>query len=69
VRTLVRLTITHRNLLEWTSAAQVQSRTGLSLGHFLWPLRSAAMVAIFATACVLYFNRDNFWFALPFILL
>ena len=69
VRTLVRLTITHRNLLEWTTAAQVQSRTGLSLGHFLWPLRSAAMVAIFATACVLYFNRDNFWFALPFILL
>ncbi len=69
VRTLVRLTVTHRNLLEWTTAAQVQSRAGLSLGHFLWPLRSAALVAIFATACVLYFNREHFWFALPFILL
>jgi cyclic beta-1,2-glucan synthetase len=69
VRTLVRLTVTHRNLLEWTTAAQVQSRTGLSLGHFLWPLRSAALVAIIASACVLYFNRDQFWFALPFILL
>jgi cyclic beta-1,2-glucan synthetase len=68
-RTLVRLTITHRNLLEWTTAAQVQSRAGLSLGHFLWPLRSAATVAIFATACVIYFNREHFWFALPFILL
>jgi cyclic beta-1,2-glucan synthetase len=69
VRTLWRLSVTHRNLLEWTTAAQVQSRTGLSLGHFLWPLRSAALVAIFASACVLYFNHEYFWFALPFILL
>jgi cyclic beta-1,2-glucan synthetase len=68
VRTMVRLTVTHRNLLEWTTAAQVQSRTGLSLGHFCGRC-AAPLVAIITHACVLYFNRDQFWFALPFILL
>jgi cyclic beta-1,2-glucan synthetase len=69
MRTIWRLVVSHRNLLEWTTAAQVQSRAGHSLGHFLWPLRSATIVAIFATVCVLYFNRENFWFAMPFIIL
>ena len=56
VRTLWRLVVSRRKLLEWVTAAQVQSSTGLSLGNFLWPLRSAGVVAFGATACVLYFN-------------
>src|SRR4029077_1661918 len=56
VRTLWRLFVSRRNLLEWVTAAQVQSTTGLSLENFLWALRSAGVVAFGATASVLYFN-------------
>jgi cyclic beta-1,2-glucan synthetase len=69
IRTLWRVLITRRNLLEWTTAAQVRSATGLALGNFLWPLRSAGVVAFAATAAVLSFNPRALPFALPFILL
>ncbi|MEO8631458.1 MAG: phosphorylase, partial [Betaproteobacteria bacterium] len=68
-RTLYRLFVSHKNMLEWVAAAHVQSITGLSLGSFLWPLRSASIVAIITSACVLYFNPAGFRFAVPFILL
>jgi cyclic beta-1,2-glucan synthetase len=68
-RTLWRLTITRKHLLEWTTAAQVQSRTGFALGHFRWPLQSAALVAMLASGMVLYFNNGAFYFCLPLILL
>ncbi len=67
-RTLYRL-VSRRRLLEWVTAARVQSAAGLALRDFLWPLRSASLVAILATACVLYFNRPGIWFALPVIVL
>jgi cyclic beta-1,2-glucan synthetase len=68
-RTLFRLFVSRRRLLEWVTAAQVQSATGLSLGSFLWPLRAAGVIAILATACVLYFNPRGLAFAAPVILL
>ena len=69
VRTLWRLFVSRRKLLEWVTAAQVQSSTGLSLGNFLWPLRSAGVVAFGATASVLYFNPVTVPIAAPFVLL
>ena len=69
IRTLWRLLVSRRKLLEWVTAAQVQGATGLSLGNFLWPLRSAGVVAFGATACVLYFNPTNALIAAPFVLL
>ena len=46
-RTLYRL-VSRRNLLEWVTAAQVQGSVGLTLRDFLWPLRSASLVAVLA---------------------
>ena len=68
-RTLWRLSVSRRRLLEWVTAAQVQSSTGLSLENFLWPLRSAGVVAFCATASVLYFNPGAVPIAAPFIVL
>jgi cyclic beta-1,2-glucan synthetase len=69
VRTLWRLFVSRRNLLEWVTAAQVQSTTGLSLENFLWALRSAGVAAFGATASVLYFNPIAVPIAAPFVLL
>ena len=69
VRTLVRLFITHRKLLEWTTAAQAKALSGFALTHFLWPLRSATGVVIGASAVVLYFNPGALRIAAPLLVL
>ncbi len=54
VRTLVRLLVTHRKLLEWETAASTEQRLGTGLAHFaavMWPapaLAIAIAVAIVA---------------------
>ncbi|MEO5861918.1 MAG: glucoamylase family protein, partial [Burkholderiales bacterium] len=69
VRTLVRLFITHRKLLEWTTAAQAKALSGFALTYFLWPLRSATGVVIGASAVVLYFNPGALRIAAPLLVL
>ena len=69
VRTLIRISITHRNLLEWLTAAHAKGLANLSLGNFLWSLRSAAIVATAATIIVLVLNPNDFIVAAPFIVL
>jgi cyclic beta-1,2-glucan synthetase len=69
VRTLVRLLITKRKLLEWTTAAQAKALSGFALTYFLWPLRSATGVVIGASAVVLYFNPSALRIAAPLLVL
>ena len=69
IRTVVRLFITHRKLLEWTTAAQAKALSGFTLTHFLWPLRSATGVVIGASAAVLYFNPASLRVAAPLLVL
>ncbi len=69
IRTLVRLFISHRKLLEWTTAAQAKALSGFALTHFLWPLRSATGVVIGASAVVLYFNPASLRVAAPLLVL
>ncbi len=69
VRTLVRLFITRRKLLEWTTAAQAKALSGFALTFFLWPLRSATGVVIGASAAVLYFNPAALRIAAPLLVL
>ncbi len=69
VRSLVRLFITRRKLLEWTTAAQAKALSGLALAYFLWPLRSATGVVIGASAAVLYFNPGALRIAAPLLVL
>jgi len=45
-RSLFRVTISRRHLLQWTTAAQAKTLAGLSFADFLWPLRGATAVAI-----------------------
>ena len=69
IRTLVRVFITHRKLLEWTTAAQSKALSGFALTYFLWPLRSATGVVIGASAVVLYFNPASLRAAAPLLVL
>ena len=69
IRTLVRLFVTKRKLLEWTTAAQAKASSGFALTYFLWPLRSATGVVIAASAVVLYFNPGVLRIAAPLLVL
>ncbi len=69
IRTLTRLFITRRKLLEWTTAAQAKASSGLALTYFLWPLRSATGAVIGASAAVLYFNPGALRIAAPLLVL
>ena len=68
-RSLFRVTISRRHLLQWTTAAQAKTLAGLSFADFLWPLRGATAVAIGATALLLWLNPGGLDFAAPFIVL
>ena len=68
-RTLVRLIITKRHLLEWTTTAQAKALAGFALADFLWPLHSATGVVIGASAAVLYFNPSVLRIAAPLLVL
>jgi len=69
VRTLYRLAFSKRRLLEWVTAAQAKDLAGLEIGNFLWNLRGATVIAIGATALVLWLNPAGLAVAAPFIVL
>lgn len=68
-RTIVRMRFTRQHLLEWMTAAQSKRLASPALADFLWPLRGASIVAIGATAIVLWSNRGGLAFAAPLIVL
>src|SRR5205823_9451090 len=54
-RTLVRLGITRRHLLEWETAASTERRLGTSLGYFalsMWPAPALALALAVAVVLV-----------------
>ena len=69
VRTLFRLFVTHRRMLEWITAAQASLRTRLSLMQFYWRLAGAIALAGFAAIVVMYAGHHSWPIAAPFILL
>ncbi|MGH8597470.1 MAG: GH36-type glycosyl hydrolase domain-containing protein, partial [Gammaproteobacteria bacterium] len=69
VRTLYRLIVSRRNLLEWVTAAQAKNLANFALGNFVWPLRGASVMVLAATAPVLMSAPQQWWIAAPFILL
>ena len=68
-RTLYRLGVSRRNLLEWVTAAQAKSRANFALGNFVWPLRGASVMVVAATAAVLIRAPTQWWIAAPFVML
>ena len=69
VRTLFRMAFSRRHLLDWTTAEQSKRAAGFAFSNFLWPMRGASIVAIGATAAVLWLNPAGVVFAAPFIVL
>jgi cyclic beta-1,2-glucan synthetase len=69
VRTLVRLFITRRQLLNWVTALQAKTVAGHSLKNLILSLGSSSTVVIGAGAVVLLFNPAGIMAASPFLLL
>lgn len=69
VRTLFRVFVTHRRLLEWTTAAQSAGTTRLTVAglyRMMWP--SICLATVMAV-CVLCLRHGSWFLVLPFTLL
>ena len=69
VRTLVRLYVTRRNLLEWMTAAQAKATHGLGLDRFYRQMAGGVVLAVVSAVLVLVAKPGAGWIALPFIAL
>ncbi len=68
-RTLIRLMVTRRRLLEWVTSAQVRKSKKYSIVSFVWRGRIGVAIAIAIAAIVLTINPEHWHLALPFVLL
>ncbi|MGR8939950.1 MAG: GH36-type glycosyl hydrolase domain-containing protein, partial [Gammaproteobacteria bacterium] len=69
VTTLVRLFITRRRLLTWTTALQAKAAAGYALKNLIRPLGISSTVAIASGVVIVLFNPAGIQFAAPFLLL
>ena len=69
LRTLVRVYVTRRNLLEWTTAAQAQASHDLDLAGFYRRMGGGAAIAAVAAVLVLALKPSAAWIAAPFVVL
>lgn len=69
VRTLARLFISHRQLLNWVTALQAKSAANHGMEGLVLSLGSSFMVVIGAAGVVLLFNPAGLAIAAPFLLL
>ncbi|MBF6606333.1 MAG: hypothetical protein IVW53_12195 [Chloroflexi bacterium] len=69
VRTLVRLYVTRRNLLEWTTAAQAKASNDLDLAGFYRQMAGGVAIAAATAVLVLAMKPGALWIAAPFVLL
>ncbi|MBL8267918.1 GH36-type glycosyl hydrolase domain-containing protein [Steroidobacter sp.] len=68
-RTLYRLAISRRNLLEWITAAQSQLSSQPGLAGFYRRMSASVLVALSAVALVASVRFATIWVALPFVML
>ncbi|MDO8363939.1 MAG: glucoamylase family protein [Actinomycetota bacterium] len=69
LRTLIRLLVTRRNLLEWTTAAHAQASRHLSAVGFARQMAGAVMIGAGTFGLVLAVKPDAVWIAAPFVVL
>ncbi len=60
VRTLIRLTVTRRHLLEWVTSAQAASGIGDGLLHQYWRMAGAVVIGFLAIVVAVYWG-DRSW--------
>lgn len=68
-RTLTRLFITHRRLLEWTSAAQTMRSPHLTVGGFYVHMAPGTLLGVALALSTLWFNSSVWIIAAPMALL
>ena len=68
-RTLIRLLITRRNLLEWTTAARAQASRHLSAAGFFRQMAGAVVIGAGTLGLVLAVKPNAVWIAAPFVAL
>ncbi|MFL5241176.1 MAG: glucoamylase family protein, partial [Gemmataceae bacterium] len=68
-RTLYRVFISRRRLLEWETAASTEMRLGTDLTNFLWNMWPAVGISVVFVGTVFFSNRDSLIAALPLLIL
>ncbi|HEY9685369.1 MAG TPA: glucoamylase family protein [Coleofasciculaceae cyanobacterium] len=68
-RTLFRLFISHRYLLEWVTAAQMKVSPRLDLSGFYGQMSGAVLIAMIATLIGLRAGNENWLLMAPFVLI
>jgi cyclic beta-1,2-glucan synthetase len=68
-RTLFRLFVTQRNLLQWVTAAQAKLSFRLTLPSAYRRMAGAVAIAAFGVIIVGHLRPDNGWLAAPFLIL
>ncbi len=68
-RSLYRIFISQKKMLEWTTAAQSQAAANVSFKYFFRSYSGSLLMTAAATAVILYFNPLGFNEFLPFVLL
>jgi cyclic beta-1,2-glucan synthetase len=69
LRTLYRLTMSHRNLLEWVTAAQAQLSSRLGIAGIYGRMSASVLIALMAMLLVAVAGFSAVWVALPFVIL
>jgi cyclic beta-1,2-glucan synthetase len=70
-RALTRMLVTHRHMLEWVTAAQMQAHAGAryALQEFAWPLKSSTIVVVGGVLVLLLANPPGLRAAAPLLVL
>ncbi|MDB6082268.1 MAG: glycosyltransferase 36 associated family protein, partial [Gammaproteobacteria bacterium] len=68
-RTLFRLLISQRNLLQWVTAAQAKLSFRLTMPSAYRRMAGAVAIAVIGAVLVGHFRPDNGWLAAPFLIL
>jgi len=69
VRTVVRMLVTHRRLLEWSASSEETRRTRGELAATLRSMWVGPMVALAVAAALIYLRSLALWVAIPVLLL
>ena len=69
LRTLYRLRVSHKQLLDWTTAAQSRRQSRLQLFSYLRRMQGSELIAVAIAALILVAAPGNLWLAAPWLLL
>ncbi len=69
VRTLFRLLVTRRHMLEWVTAAQAKLSLSLDVRGFYQRMAGAVVLSVAAAGIVAYAGQLAWWVAAPFLIL